>query len=116
MIYLLESELLEHSSVYFALTKIYGLNKSTSVSICRKLGFSINFKVKNLSQDQITDMLKIIEDSELFLTQDLKKFKLSIFKVAVIIQSYKGKRRTKGLPVRGQRTHTNAKTAKKKRL
>jgi len=116
MIYLLESELFEHSSIYFALTRIYGLNKSTSVSICKKLGFSINFKVKNLSQDQINDLLKIIEDSGLFVTQDLKKFKLSILKMAVITQSYKGKRRAKGLPVRGQRTHTNARTAKKKRL
>jgi small subunit ribosomal protein S13 len=116
MIYLLESELFEYSSIHFALTRIYGLNKSTSVSICRKLGFSINFKIKDLSQDQINDLLKTIEDSGLFVTQDLKKFRLSIFKMAVITQSYKGKRRAKGLPVRGQRTHTNAKTAKKKRL
>jgi len=116
MVYFLESELPGSSSIYFALTKIYGLNKNTSVLICKKLGFSINFKVKNLSQDQINDILKVIEDSDLLLTQNLKKFKLSIFKRAVVTQSYKGKRRVKGLPVRGQRTHTNARTARKKRL
>jgi small subunit ribosomal protein S13 len=116
MVHFFESKLPERSSIYFALTKIYGLNRSTSVSICKKLGFSVNFKVKNLSQDQINDMFKIIENSELLLTQDLKKSKLSNFKAAVNIQSYKGKRKTKGLPVRGQRTHTNARTAKKKRM
>lgn len=116
MVYLLESKLPEHSSIHFALTKIYGLNKSTSVLICKKLGFSTNFKVETLSKDQINDIIKILDSSELFLTQDLKKLRLSAFKVGVFIQSYKGKRKMKGLPVRGQRTHTNAKTAKKKRV
>lgn len=114
MIYLFESELPENMSVLFALNRIYGIGNKSSSLICKKLGFSINFKVKNLSKDQITDILNIIESLNLIIASDLKKFKMLITKNLISIKSYKGLRKTKGLPVRGQRTHTNAKTARKK--
>ncbi len=116
MIYLFEAKLLENQSIYFALIKIYGIGKSTSFLICKKLGFSLNLKVKFLSKDQIIEILKVIELLKLILSQDLKKFKLLILKTVISIQSYKGRRRSLGLPVRGQRTHTNAKTARQKIL
>jgi small subunit ribosomal protein S13 len=116
MVYLFESKLPDNQSINFALVKIYGIGKSTSYLICKKLGFSLNLKVKNLLKDQIIEILKVIELLKLMLSQDLKKFKLLVFKNLVSMQSYKGRRRNLGFPVRGQRTHTNAKTSRKKFL
>jgi len=116
MVYLFESKLPENKSLFFALLKIYGINKNISFLLCKKLGFSKNFKVNQLSKEQIIEILKIIEFLNLVLSQDLKNLKLLSLKKIVSTQSYRGRRRFTGLPVRGQRTHTNAKTARKKRL
>jgi small subunit ribosomal protein S13 len=115
MIYLLESELPENKSVYFALTHIYGIGKANSFLICRKLGFSTNLKVKNLSKDQIIKLMKTIETLNIELASDLKKAESLITKTLISIRSYRGLRKKQGLPVRGQRTHTNAKTARKRK-
>jgi small subunit ribosomal protein S13 len=58
-------------------------------------------------------LLKLIESSDLIITSDLKKLKQIVTKKLVAIKSYRGLRRIDGFPVRGQRTHTNAKIAKK---
>jgi hypothetical protein len=58
-------------------------------------------------------LIKIIESLDIILASDLKKEKLLIFKKLLSIKSYKGLRRNQGLPVRGQRTHTNAKNSSK---
>ena len=115
MLYLLETNLSEKKSVFFALTYVYGIGRSTAFSICKKLGFSINLKVKDLTQEQIIEILQLIDSLNLLLNNDLKKFKAISFKNLVSIKSYRGLRRVRGLPSRGQRTHTNAKSAKKKR-
>jgi len=114
MTYLFDSKLSENLSIFFALKQIYGIGKNNSSLICKKLGFSINLKVKNLSKNQVTDILNIIDSLKLIIAADLKKFKKLIIKNLLDIKSYKGLRKTQGLPVRGQRTHTNAKTARKK--
>lgn len=116
MIYLFESNLPDNMSIFFALKRIYGIGKKSSYLICKKLGFSINFKVKNLSKDQITNILNLIESLNLVITSDLKKFKRLLINNLISIKSYRGLRLTQGLPVRGQRTHTNAKTARKKKF
>ena len=58
-------------------------------------------------------MLQLIESLNLSLNNELKKLKSITLKKLVNIKSYRGLRRVRGLPVRGQRTHTNAKSAKK---
>ena len=113
MIYILETKLPENKSVFFALTKIYGIGKNTAFLICKKLGFSINLKVKELTQEQVSEILQTVESLDLTLNNELKKFKSLSLKKLISIKSYRGLRRKKGFPVRGQRTHTNAKTAKK---
>jgi small subunit ribosomal protein S13 len=115
MIYLFESELVENKSVLTSLTQIYGIGRGSSSFLCRNLGFSKNFKVKDLSKTQVTQLIKIIESSNILIAGDLKKTKLLISKNLISIKSYRGLRRYQGLPVRGQRTHTNAKTAKKRK-
>ena len=113
MIYFLDTQLQENKSVFLALTKIYGINKKTSNKICKKLGFCCNFKDKNLTQNQITEMLSLMNLLNLLVNNELKKLKSMEFQKLIEIKSYRGVRKLKGLPVRGQRTHTNAKSSKK---
>jgi small subunit ribosomal protein S13 len=114
MVYLFDSELPENKSIFFALTSIFGIGKSNSRIICKKLGFSNNLKIKSLSKEQIQALISAIEFSNLILVADLKKFKSLNIKKLVTIKSYRGLRLKQGLPVRGQRTHTNARTSRKK--
>ena len=114
MVYLFETQLPQNTSVSFALRRIYGINKTYSLLLCKKLGFTNNLKIKNLSKDQINDVLKLVEILNINTVSDLKKLKLLAAKNLISIKSYRGFRRNKGLPVRGQRTHTNAKTSRKK--
>lgn len=113
MLYLLETNLSDQKSVFFALATIHGIGKNTAFSICKKLGFSINLKIKDLNQEQITEILQLVDSLELLLNNELKKFKSLTLKKLIAIKSYRGLRRVRGLPVRGQRTHTNAKSAKR---
>jgi small subunit ribosomal protein S13 len=116
MIYLIESNIPENKSVYLGLTHIYGIGKSRSLFICKNLGFSLNLKIKYLSKDQLNKLIKTIDFLNFELASNLKKIKLLNAKKLISIKSYKGLRRYQGLPIRGQRTHTNAKTARKKYL
>jgi len=70
-------------------------------------------QVKNLSSNQISQLLKLIESLNFILANDLKRANLLIKQKLLSIKSYRGLRRKQGFPVRGQRTHTNAKTAKR---
>jgi small subunit ribosomal protein S13 len=113
MLYLLETKLPENKSVFFALTNVYGIGRTTAFLICKKLGFSMNLKIKDLTQEQIVNILQLIESLNLTLNNELKKLRSLTLKKLVSIKSYRGLRRVRGLPVRGQRTHTNAQSAKK---
>ena len=114
MLYILETKLSEKTSVFFALIKIYGINKSNASFICKKLGFALNLKINELDQEQIQDMLVVIDSLNLMLNNELKTFRYKILNNLILIKTYKGLRRKRGLPIRGQRTHTNSKSAKKK--
>jgi len=113
MIYLLETELPKNKSIFFGLTNIYGIGKFQAFVICKKLGFSVNLKISELSNDQVTDLLKLVEKSNLILGNDLKKLQILFLKKLINIKAYKGLRKISGLPIRGQRTHTNAKTVRR---
>jgi len=113
MVYLLDTELLKEKSIFFALRKIVGIGKKHSIFFSKQLGCSVNFKIKNLNDEQILQLLNIIDNSKILINDNLKKSKIFIFKKLILIKSYRGLRRFKGLPVRGQRTHSNAKTSRK---
>ena len=113
MLYVFEKELSANKSVPQALSSIYGIGSYYSSFICHKLGFASNFKIKNLSKKQITKLIKKIESLNLLLASDLKKLRLLVIKKLIDINSYRGIRKKRNLPVRGQRTHTNARTARK---
>lgn len=113
MIYLFESKLPENKSIQLGLRYIYGINKNRAFLISKKLGFSSNLKVKNLSVIQINQVVKVVESLNLVVANDLKRLSLLDKKKLIFIKSYRGLRQKKGLPVRGQRTQTNAKTSRK---
>lgn len=116
MIYIFETNLLANKPIFFALQEIYGIGNSQSLKICKLLGFSKNLMLIDLTDDQIKKLIKTIENLDLIITTELKKQKSFSLKQLVNLKTYKGIRRIKGLPVRGQRTHTNGKTAKRKFL
>lgn len=68
-----------------------------------------------MSKEQILKLVNMIESSNLTITGDLKKLKSQNLKNLFSIKSYRGLRLKQGLPVRGQRTHTNARTSRKRR-
>lgn len=113
MIYILETKLPENKPVFIALTSIYGIGKQTSLILCKKLGFSQNLKVKDLNEEQTLEILNLIESLHIITNNELKQIKSRILNKLIFIKSYRGLRRVRGLPVRGQRTHTNAKSSRK---
>lgn len=116
MIYLWNDiELPQKMSIFFAMTHIIGIGKFQAFFICKKLGLSKNLQVKDLSEDQLQELALNIETSNLPLMGELRKIKLLKFKELAFIKSYKGLRLKKGLPIRGQRTHTNAQTSRKRK-
>lgn len=115
MLYVLETKLPENKSVVFALTKVYGIGEKTAYSICKKLGFSINLKTKDLTPEQVEEIIQLVDSLNLTLNNELKKLRSLNLKTLISIKSYRGLRRVRGLPVRGQRTHTNAKSSRKNR-
>ncbi len=115
MLYIFETELNTNKPVFIALQQIFGIGVFTSEKICNSLGFSINYKIKDLTKYQYFLLLKRIDDLDLLLSSDLKK-KITLNNSRYIsIKSYRGLRKLQGLPIRGQRTHTNAKTARRHR-
>lgn len=114
MVYILETELLENKSIYFSLTKIFGVNRFQAFLICKKLGLSYNCRLSKLTPDQIVKLIKLTESLNLLLNNNLKKSNIMLAKKLIQIKAYRGIRKLRGLPVRGQRTHTNAKTASKR--
>lgn len=115
MLYILETNLSDNKSVFFALADIHGIGKHRSSLICKKLGFSVNLKIQDLTQEQAIDILRVVESLDILLNNDLRKFRSLTLKNLVNIKSFRGLRRIRGLPVRGQRTHTNARSSKRQR-
>jgi small subunit ribosomal protein S13 len=97
--------------VEIALTYIYGIGVSRSNKILAKAGIEPNVRVKDLSEEETSRIAKII-DMEGGVEGDLRKEVAMNIKRLMEIGSYRGMRHRRNLPVRGQRTHTNARTRK----
>ena len=113
MLYILETNLPENKPVLFALVRVFGIGEKTASLICKKMGFSINFKVKNLTQEQASEMIQLTASLNLPLNNELRNFQSLVLKSLTSIKARRGIRRSQGLPVRGQRTHTNSKSARR---
>ena len=93
------------------LTYIYGVGRARSNSILYRAGVDANKKIADLSEDEISKIRQILED-EGAVEGDLRKEISMNIKRLIEMGSYRGLRHRRGLPVRGQRTHTNARTRK----
>jgi small subunit ribosomal protein S13 len=97
--------------VEYALTYIYGIGEARSRSILGKAGIDPSVRVKDLSEEEVSRIAKTI-DAEGGVEGDLRKDVSMNIKRLMEIGSYRGARHRRNLPVRGQRTHTNARTRK----
>ena len=100
-----------NKQVWVGLTYIYGIGRSRSLKILDKAGVENTIKVKDLTEDQARTIRDVIQE-EGRVEGDLRKITTQEIKRLIEIGSYRGIRHRRGLPVRGQRTHTNARTRK----
>ena len=94
-----------------ALTYGFGIGKPTAQKICADTGLDPNQRVRNLTDDEVAKIRNWVEE-KLTVEGDLRREVAQDIKRKIEIGSYQGIRHRKGLPVRGQRTHTNARTRK----
>jgi len=100
--------------VEIGLTYIYGIGRSSSVRILKEAGVSLDTRVRDLTEDEATRIRSVIESSQQVVEGDLRREVALNIKRLVEIGCYRGIRHRKSLPVRGQRTRTNARTRKGK--
>ncbi len=93
------------------LTYIYGIGQPTARQICAALGLSADTKVRDLTDDEVTRLRNHI-DGDLTVEGDLRRERTQAIKRLGEIGAYRGIRHRRNLPVRGQRTKTNARTRK----
>lgn len=96
--------------VGISLTYIYGIGRTTAAEICAACDIEVGVRVKNLTEEQLTKIRQ--EISTIKVEGDLRREVALNIKRLMEISSYRGLRHRKGLPVRGQRTKTNARTRK----
>jgi len=101
----------QHKHIYITLQNIYGIGKNRAIEICNKLNISISSKIKDIDNKTITEIQKLVNTYKI--EGELRREVSMNIKRLVDIKSYRGKRHRSGLPCRGQRTKTNAKTRKK---
>jgi small subunit ribosomal protein S13 len=107
-------DLPKNKRVYIALTYIYGIGKTRSRELLGKAGIDESIRTKDLSQDQVVSIRSLIESGEK-VEGDLRRDVNMSIKRLMDLAAYRGLRHRRRLPVRGQRTKTNARTRKGKR-
>ena len=101
----------DNKKVFISLTYIYGIGRSRSTRILREAKVDLSKSIEDLTEDEATRIRKIIQDEGRVEGDQRKEVQLNI-KRLMDINCYRGLRHRRGLPVRGQRTHTNARTRK----
>ncbi|CCQ74584.1 30S ribosomal protein S13 [Magnetospira sp. QH-2] len=99
--------------VVIALTYIFGIGPSKSQEICDQVGIPMERRVNQLTDDEVVRIREII-DTDYTVEGDLRRETAMNIKRLMDLGNYRGLRHRRGLPVRGQRTHTNARTRKGK--
>ena len=99
-----------YKHVEIGLTHIYGIGRSTAQRLCDAAGIARDTKVQDLSEDQAESLRQKV--NELMVEGDLRRDVSMNIKRLMDMASYRGIRHRRGLPLRGQRTKTNARTRK----
>ena len=106
-------DLPKNKKIYISLTYIYGIGEKNSNDICKSLEIPNTKRVNELTDDEILKIREYI-DQKFTVEGDLRRDTSLNIKRLIDLASYRGSRHRKKLPVRGQRTHTNARTRKGK--
>ena len=101
--------------IEYALRYIYGIGPAKALEIIEKTGIDRDLKAADLSQEQISSITKILQN-DMLVEGDLRRSVAADIRRLQQINSYRGIRHRRGLPVRGQRTKTNARTRKGKKV
>nr|YP_010394760.1 ribosomal protein S13 [Phytophthora tubulina]DAZ89197.1 TPA_asm: ribosomal protein S13 [Phytophthora tubulina] len=112
MLYIFNKTISDSKSILYSLTILYGINEFQSKKICKNIGINPQITLNKLKNNHVNRLIDYI-NKNLKVEQLLKKYKIEKLNELVEIKSNRGIRQNQGLPVRGQRTHTNAKTSKK---
>jgi small subunit ribosomal protein S13 len=94
-----------------SLTYILGIGRTTATKVCTETGIDPNTRVRDLTEEEVAQLRNHI-DANLKVEGDLRRDVAQDIKRKIEIGCYQGIRHRRGLPVRGQRTHTNARTRK----
>ena len=105
------TEIPNEKRIEASLPYIYGIGRSTSKRILEQAGI----RTGQLTDEQLTKIVQVITTDGILIEGDLRREKQSILKRLTSINCYRGQRHRRGLPVRGQRTRTNARTRKGKK-
>lgn len=98
--------------VEIGLTYIYGIGRTTAAKMVEALNIADGTRIKDLTEEQISAIRDYINDNGMMVEGDLRRERTQNVKRLMDIGCNRGLRHRKGLPVRGQRTHTNARTRK----
>lgn len=112
MLYIFDKAISDSDSIIYALTVLYGINTYQSKKICKHIGINPQTTMNFLKKNQLNRLINFI-NKNLKIEQLLKKKQKDQLNHLLKIKTERGIRRSLGLPVHGQRTHTNAKTSKK---
>lgn len=103
----------DHKHIVIALTSIYGIGKPTSLKLCQQVGINPATKVSQLSEQELEALRA--EIAKITVEGDLRRSVSMNIKRLMDLGCYRGLRHRRGLPLRGQRTKTNARTRKGRR-
>ncbi|MBS3952903.1 MAG: 30S ribosomal protein S13 [Methylicorpusculum sp.] len=100
----------DHKHAEIALTAIYGIGRQTANNICKEVGILPSLKIKELTEEQLETVRDVI--SKMTVEGDLRREVSMNIKRLMDLGCFRGIRHRRGLPLRGQRTRTNARTRK----
>ncbi len=109
---LLGVEIPAEKRIEASLTYVYGIGPSTARKVLEQTNIDPNLRAKDLTPQQINEIIHAITDNKIQIEGDLRRELQSNLKRLQAINCYRGIRHRRGLPVRGQRTSTNARTRK----
>ncbi len=101
--------------VVIGLTSIYGIGRNRAADIAKDLNISSSTRMRELSDEDLAAIRNAIDRAGIMIEGDLRRENQLNVRRLVEIQSYRGQRHRRGLPVRGQRTKTNARTKRGRR-
>lgn len=106
----------DNKRVPISLTYVYGIGRTTAFAICEKLNIDVQTRMKDLTEDKLNEVRAEIDKDEYQIEGDLRREVALNIKRLQDMACYRGLRHRKRLPVRGQRTKTNARTRKGKAI